>query len=690
MAQNRLASEASPYLLQHADNPVDWYPWGPDALERAKKEDKPILLSIGYSACHWCHVMEHESFEDPDIARKMNELFVNVKVDREERPDLDQIYQLVVQVMGRSGGWPLTVFLTPEQRPFFAGTYFPPTERMGMPGFPRVLEAVADAYRKKRGEVEEQAKELTGAIADATRVADGGDGMSPELLGRAAKKLLARFDARYGGFGNRPKFPNTMALGVLLRHGVRDADATCRENVETGLDRMRAGGIWDHLRGGFHRYSTDERWLVPHFEKMLYDNALLLGLYADGVRVFGKPGYAETAREIVTYLQSEMRDEGGGFYSAQDADSEGHEGKFFVWTPADVEAALEGDARAIEVVRRTFDVSDIGNFEDSGATVLHESKPIERVAAMLDLAPEAALGILKSAKQKMLAYRERRPRPLRDDKILASWNALVISALADAGRALGEPTWVRAAEEAFQALERALLRDGRVGRYVKSGAEPRDRPGFLDDQAYFGNAALDLYEATGDGRYATAARAIADAMVQHHADPLGGFFFTPDDGEALIARTKDAFDHAIPSASAMAAQLCLRVAELCDAPALSKAGARQLELVAGMAATNAFGLAQSVLAIDRAARGATTVVLVGSRSSAETRALADVVFRAYLPERALAYLDPSDPSAFALSPALVEGKSGRPGKTVAYVCRGRACSAPVTEPAELEKLLADG
>jgi uncharacterized protein YyaL (SSP411 family) len=700
--KNHLASASSPYLLQHADNPVDWYPWGPEALGRAKAEDKPILLSIGYAACHWCHVMEHESFEDEATAELMNELFVNVKVDREERPDLDQIYQMVVQLMGRSGGWPLTVFLTPDQRPFFAGTYFPPADRHGMPGFPRVLRAMAEAYREQRGDIFAQAQEITQAIERARGApATGGGEIGPDTLRTAARKLLGRFDDRHGGFGGRPKFPNTMCLDVLLRRGALDGDRVAKESVELALDRMRAGGIWDHLRGGFHRYSTDERWLVPHFEKMLYDNALLLRLYVDGYRVFGKETYASTARELTGYLFAEMRDaaHGGAFFASQDADSEGHEGKFFVFTPADLHAAVAGhdggpsegpptppDQHLEDVAAAYFGIREEGNFEESGATVLSEARPLDRVAATLDLTVAEARAALAEAKQRMLAFRERRERPLRDDKVLASWNGLLIGALAEAGRALGEPTWVEAAAAAFAAVEAGLVKDGRAGRYLKDGLAASDRPGFLDDQAYLGNAALDLYEATGHPRYVVAARGLCRAMVDHHWDPAeGGFYFSPDDGDALIARTKDVFDQAIPSGASMAALLCLRLGALSD-PDLAAFGQKQLEAVAAAALENPFGMGQAVLGLDLLVRGSTDVVVVGSREAAEP--LLAAAHRAYLPCRTVAFVDPGDPLSVASASVLAEGKPSRAGAALAYVCRGRACSAPVSDPAELSRLLA--
>ena len=686
---NRLIHEASPYLLQHAQNPVDWYPWGPEALERAKREDRPILLSIGYAACHWCHVMERESFEDAEIARLMNERFVNVKVDREERPDLDQIYQLVVQLMGRSGGWPLTVFLTPDQRPFFAGTYFPPQDRHGMPGFPRVLEAVHDAYRSRRGEVETQAQDIAQEIGRVGRIPRASGEPGADFLGAAAKKLLARFDDRNGGFGARPKFPNTMNLDVLLRRGALEGDRVAKESVALALDRMRAGGIWDHLRGGFHRYSTDERWLVPHFEKMLYDNALLLRLYADGHRVFGKELYASTARELAAYLFAEMEAPQGAFYASQDADSEGAEGKFFVFTLADLEAALGEKGPLFDVARTYFGITEAGNFEHTGATVLSEVKPLPAVAAILGLPLNEAGALLEAAKVKMLAFREDRPRPSRDDKVLSSWNALLISALADAGRALAEPSWVAAAARAFARIEERLIKDGRVGRFLKDD-QAKGEIGFLDDQSYMANAALDLFEATHEPRYVEIARAITDRMIEHHWDRVeGGFYFTPDDGERLITRTKDAFDQAVPSGLSMAALACLRLGELADEK-YRETGETQAKRLAAAAIDNPFAFGQLVCVVDRMVRGSVDVVIVGPSGDPATRALADAALRAYLPDRNVIVVDPARPETAAAAPLLSEGKPARAGETVAYVCRGRTCSAPVTTPEELSALLAGG
>jgi uncharacterized protein YyaL (SSP411 family) len=680
---NRLARETSPYLQQHAHNPVDWYPWGPEALERAKREDKPILLSIGYSACHWCHVMERESFESEATAKVMNEWFVSVKVDREERPDLDQVYQLVVQLMGRSGGWPLTVFLTPDQRPFFAGTYFPPVDRYGMPGFPKVLQAVWEAYRARPEEVNAQAEEITEAIR---RVATGdvaaGGAIAPDSLSRAAHKLAARFDDEHGGFGQRPKFPNTMCLDVLLR----DGDVP---RVRKALDAMRAGGIWDHLGGGFHRYSTDDRWLVPHFEKMLYDNALLLRIYVDAWRVTREPLYEQTARAIAAYVAREMTSPDGGFYATQDADSEGEEGKFFVWTPAEVDAACAGDAEAARVAKAVFDVTDGGNFEESGATVLSTPEPIEAVAARLSMTREAALAALERGRAKLFAAREKRAKPFRDEKILASWNGLMAGALATAGAALGEPSLVDAAARALGFVERVLVvpeAEGRarVLRHSKDGVIKG--PGFLDDHAFVADAALDLYEATGQVRWIRLARSLADAILAHFLDAGGASFdFTPDDGETILIRPKDPFDHAVPGGASIACRVLLRLGTLADAK-YAEAPTRSVEKLASAALDNPFAMSVTVAAIDRLIRGSTDVVLVGPRGSEALAALAREVHRAWLPDRVVAHVDPADPTTLDAARELGQGKTAQ-SDPVAYVCRGRTCSLPIRSASELAEAL---
>ncbi|GAC1536696.1 MAG: thioredoxin domain-containing protein [Polyangiales bacterium] len=696
--KNRLALEASPYLRQHESNPVDWYPWGPEALERSRREDKPILLSIGYSACHWCHVMAHESFEDAAIAAKMNALFVCVKVDREERPDLDQLYQLTVQLMGRSGGWPLTVFLTPEQKPFFAGTYFPPADRHGMSGFPRVLDAIAEAFTANRGEVETQASELAGAIGRVTQLELRGDGgtasLGPELLERASKAMGKRFDDAHGGFGQKPKFPNTMALDVLLRRSVEGTgDLTCEQRVKRALVSMRQGGIWDHLGGGFHRYSTDERWLVPHFEKMLYDNALLARLYVDAARAYGDPRFAECAHEILRWVAREMTADDGAFFCTQDADSvpEGaaagthpEEGAFFSWTPAQVRAACGEDEEAARVALAHFGVTERGNFEQ-GATVLSEAMPIEEAAQSFGVTADVARAALERARTAMFARREQRPKPFRDEKVLASWNGLMIGACAEVAMATSDPTARAMAERAFTAIEARLIVDGRVGRVSPPpghvGGATRV-PGYLDDHSFLACAALDLYELTQTPRYVEVARALVSTAIAHFADVAGGFFFSADDAEQLIHRGKEPFDQAIPSGQSMMALALLRLHALDGAPELEERARRTLEPLADAASQHPLGLSPTVIALDRLARGSTDVVVVGGADDARTRGLLDAVRRTYVPHRTLASVDPGDPTSAAACPVLAEGKEPK-GHPVAYVCRGRTCSPPVADAAAL-------
>jgi uncharacterized protein YyaL (SSP411 family) len=700
---NRLAHEASPYLRQHAKNPVDWYPWGEEALATAKREDKPILLSVGYSACHWCHVMERESFEDEAIAQRMNDGFVCVKVDREERPDLDQIYQLVVQLLGRTGGWPLTVFLTPEKKPFFGGTYFPPADRHGMPGFPKVLDAVREAYTTRRGEIVEQAGELAQAIAkiNSGELGAGEDGdytPGPDLLERATNRLSERFDDANGGFGARPKFPNTMSLEVLLRRGALEHDQRALARVRRAVDRMRAGGIYDQIGGGFHRYSTDEKWLVPHFEKMLYDNALLMRLYADAHRAMGDRAYAQTVREVGGYVMREMQDARGGYYTAQDADSAGEEGKFFVWTSEEIDEACGDDAEAAHVLRAHFGVTPDGNFEDphahpdtpaEGRTVLSIVRDRAEVAAELALPVAAVDAAIERGRARLFAHREKREKPLRDEKVLASWNGLMIGAMADGGALLDEPVFVASAERAYafvlETLGKEVNGELRLARHA-FGQDVRGQ-GFLDDYAYLADAALTLYQVTGDPKYVANARALADTMARRfHGE--AGFFFTPDDGEELIVRTKDAFDQAIPSATSIACQVMVTLGALTDAKYTQFAGA-DLARIAPAAIANPAGFGHAIGVLHRLVRGNVEIVLVGPRGDARTRALARAAHAAYQPNRLVAWADPGDVAALAAAAVLAEGKPARPEPAV-YVCRDRACSAPVSDAAALERILAGG
>ena len=703
---NRLAKEASPYLVQHGHNPVDWFPWGDEALKRARREDKPILLSIGYSACHWCHVMERESFDNADIAEQMNRDFVCIKVDREERPDLDQVYQLVVQLMGRSGGWPLTVFLTPDQKPFFGGTYFPPVQKFGMPSFPEVLTALSEAYREKKAEVSSQADELTREIARVSGAPEGmpaGIIMARGFLGQLSTDVSRRFDDVHGGFGTRPKFPNPMMLRLLLRVSQAAPEGTsvttpqraaAERRFMLAMDKMQDGGIYDHLGGGFHRYSTDEKWLVPHFEKMLYDNALLLSLYADAVRAFGDASYAETAHETAEYILREMTSPDGAFFATQDADSEGEEGRFFVWDQADLEAAMAGDDVAIEVARIYYGITDEGNFEETGKTVLSRVAPIERLASARGEAVAETEAHLARARAKMLDWRAARPRPFRDEKILTCWNGLMITGMAEAGMALGAPQYVAAAARAMASIRsRAVIVDasGRTTLRRFSLGDKTQGEGYLEDYAYLAEAALTLFDATGDTMYVQFARDLTDEILRSFRDGADetqgvGYFASPAGAEALIVRPKDAHDSAVPSAAATALRVLRSLGVLFgDATPYARIAEVDLLATSGAATRNPQAYGQALLATDELISGGTQIVVVGPKDDARTVALLDTARKAYVVGRTLlSFASPAEGTKVA--PALAAGKAGA-DQPIAYVCSGRACSAPIRDSADLAKAL---
>jgi hypothetical protein len=681
-ARNRLAREVSPYLRQHAHNPVDWYPWGEEALARAREEDKPILLSIGYSACHWCHVMERESFDDEDTAALMNERFVSIKVDREERPDLDQIYQLVVQLMRRSGGWPLTVFLTPSLRPFFGGTYFPPVPRFGMPDFRTVLRSVAEAYRERRDEVDRSADELTDAIAQVTSARAEPVDPPARVAERAAARLADRFDEHHGGFGTRPKFPNTMLLEVMLRAAHRGDEASLAR-VRRALDGMRAGGVYDQLGGGFHRYSTDERWLVPHFEKMLYDNALLAKLYVDAWRATGEARWADTVRETLGYVEREMRAPEGLFYSTQDADSEGVEGKFFVWTPAQLEEVLGPEDAAVAAAH--YGVTDEGNFEDTGATVLHENRSVEAVARQLGRDPEETAEALARARRRLFEAREARVKPFRDEKIIATWNGLMIQAFAEAGAALDEPAWREVAASALDALRRTLWSEERLLRIAKDGEARIDA--FLEDYADVANAALAVHRATLDPDARAFARELVDAALERFWDPdEGGFFFADRDASDLIVRTKDAYDAAVPSGTSSIARALLGLHALTGEARYLERAERTLRAFCAPAMEHPMGFGNMVCALDAYVHGPTEVVVVAREGDPGVEPLLRAVHATYVPDLAVARVEPGS----AAGPGIGEAvrREAKEGRATAYVCRGRTCSPPVTAPEELRAALA--
>jgi uncharacterized protein YyaL (SSP411 family) len=677
-ATNRLILETSPYLLQHAHNPVDWYPWGEEAFSRARAEDRPILLSVGYSACHWCHVMERESFENPAIAALMNQHFVSVKVDREERPDVDDVYMKAVQVLTGHGGWPMTVFLTPDLKPFYGGTYFPPVDRHGLPGFPRVLEAVARAYHERPDDITRSAGQILDRLAGLEMVGDsGGAPLDPELPQRAAEALLRHVDQNQGGLGGAPKFPHPAVFQLFLRRHRVTRDPALLEVVTLTADRMAAGGIYDHVGGGFHRYSVDARWLVPHFEKMLYDNAQIPRLYLEGHQVTGNGDWRRVVEETLDYVIVGLGHPDGGFYSATDADSEGEEGRYFVWRRDEVEKLVE--PRDLDLVCRYWDVSEGGNFE--GHNILHATITAEQAARLFGRSPEEVRAAIDRARARLLQARSSRVPPLRDEKILTSWNALMIGTLAEAGRVLREARFVAAAARAAEFVWEQM-RDG--GRLLHGWARGRAKQGaFLDDHANLASALVDLYEATGERRHLERARELVAALDARFRDIQGGaYFFTAHDEERLIARSKSGADSSVPSGNAVAAHALLRLHHLTgDATCLERAE-EILRVYQGEAGRNPFGYATYLQALELYSEGPTEVIVVADDAGA-AKTFWDAVARVYLPHRTLVAATPGDP--MPLAPAKDRPAVG--GRPTAYVCRHFTCSAPVTTPEELGRLL---
>jgi uncharacterized protein len=675
---NRLADETSPYLLQHAHNPVDWYPWGDEAFARARAEAKPVLLSIGYSACHWCHVMERESFENADIAALMNDRFVNIKVDREERPDVDDVYMRAVQLMIGRGGWPLTVFLTPDRRPFHGGTYFPPVDRHGMPGFPRVLEAVSRAFHDQPDDVAKAVSKLVSGVQRSEEAAPTDVALDPTLPRRAAEGMLRHVDTLHGGLGEAPKFPHTRAFQLLLRQWRVTQRQDLLDAVVLTCRRMADGGIYDQIGGGFHRYSVDARWLVPHFEKMLYDNAEIPRLYLELFQATGDPAHRRIVEETLDYLLREMRHADGGFYSATDADSEGEEGKFFVWTPAEIAAVV--DPADVDLVCRYWDVSDEGNFE--GTSIAHVTLTMDQVAKLFRRSPEDAARAIATARARLFEARSRRVPPACDDKILTSWNALLIGTLAEAGRVLDVSRYVAAAVAAGDFLWDQVRRDGRLLHGWTKGRARQDA--FLDDHAFLAAALLDLYEATGDGRHLARARELVDVLdARFHDDAGGGYFYTSHDAEALIVRTKSGSDGSIPSGNAVAAVALLRLHAITGEERLRTRAEEILRLYQGAAVENPFGYTTWLEALERWAEGATEVVIVGDSNLPATKALWDAVATRWIPHRTLVRVEAGATDV----PAVARDRPAAGGRATAYVCRNFACSRPVHTPEDLLELL---
>ena len=651
---NRLAEETSPYLQQHKDNPVDWYPWGDEAFARAREEGKPVLLSVGYAACHWCHVMAHESFEDPETAEVMNRHFVNVKVDREERPDVDAVYMEAVQAMSGHGGWPMTVWLTPDGHPFYGGTYYPKTPRMGMPGFVQLCEGIAEAWRERRDEVVAKAGQLTDLLSESGRFAPAGaDLPGLDAADRAASQLAERFDPQWGGFGRAPKFPQPDLCELLLRAHRRTGESAPLSLVTTSLDAMASGGIYDHVGGGFHRYSVDREWLVPHFEKMLYDQALLARAYLHAWQVTGEARHLQVASETIDYVRRDLRDPGGGFYSSEDADSEGVEGRFYVWSRADVDEI--GGPAAVE----WYGVTEGGNFE--GSSILH--RPVRG-----DLLRPADV---ERARQALLERREERVRPGLDDKVLTEWNGLMVATLAEAAAATGRRDWLDDARAAADFLLSSLRRED--GRWLRSWQGGRaNHLAFAADYAALVGAFTRLAEATGEARWVAEARGVADGLLYLFWDEdAGGLFTAGSDAEQLITRAKDVLDNVIPSANGSAAVALVRLAALTGEERHRERAEGIVRLVADPLSRHPTAFAHLLGAVELLHAPVTEVAVVGARPD-----LVEAVQRHFLPNAVLAWGEPYPSPLF-------EGRQDG----LAYVCRNYACQRPTGDVEELVRQL---
>ena len=671
--RNRLADETSPYLQQHAYNPVDWFPWGDEAIARARELNKPIFLSIGYSACHWCHVMEHESFENDDIAAVMNEHYVCIKVDREERPDLDQIYMNAVQLLTGRGGWPMSVFLTPDLHPFYGGTYWPPHARMGMPGFLDILLGVNEAWVEKRDRVDAQAAELTNAVAQASGIRVEPTQLDVSLLTNAERDLLRSADRTHGGFGGTPKFPHPMDLRVLLRTWQRFGNSDALNVVTQTLDLMSRGGIYDQLGGGFHRYSTDVRWLAPHFEKMLYDNALLTPAYIEAYQATGNEDYARVARETLDYVLREMTQPEGGFYSTQDSDSEGEEGKFFVWYEDEVMELLGPDDG--QLFCYCYDVTSEGNWE--GKCILNRPQPHAQAAQVLDQTPEELEEVLARGRAKLLEARSTRIAPGRDDKVLTSWNGLMIAAMARASTVLDELRYAAAASEAAAFILNNMREEG--GRLLHSFKDGRARfNAYLDDYACLIDGLVELCQATGEGHWLTSAIALAERLFEQFADTqAGGFFYTSSDHEELITRAKDCQDNATPSGNGMAAYALLRLARIAARPNIEQKAVATLKALSGQMEQLALASGQSLLALDWLLGPSYEFVLCDGDDASANRTAQRLLADKRLPNHVL-ILRPSVAVVEESSPLqpLLEGRQAVDGQPTLYICEHGTCRVP--------------
>ncbi len=678
--QNRLIHETSPYLLQHANNPVDWHPWGEEAFGIARDRNVPILLSVGYSACHWCHVMERESFENDEIAALMNELYVCIKVDREERPDVDSIYMSAVQQMTGQGGWPMTVMLTPAGEPFYGGTYFPPADRGGMPGFPRVLQAMSDVYRDNRNEAQKVATQLVERIRQIVTPAEDEEELNLGLLDAAAIAVNDQVDDVHGGVGAAPKFPQPMIWEFMLRRHARNGSASAMGAIELALDGMARGGIYDQVGGGFHRYSTDQTWLVPHFEKMLYDNALLVKLYLHAYQVTGKREHHRIVEETLDYVRREMTSPEGGFYSAQDADSEGVEGKYFVWSPEEIVDVLDEDRARL--VNRLYGVTAEGNFE--GKTILHEAMPRDALADELGLSRERLDADVADSKRKLLEARRQRVAPLRDDKVLTEWNGLMLRAFAEAGAVLSSPEYVDIARTNASFLLGSMRENGRLMRTYKNGVAKL--LGYLADYASLIDGLIALHEADLDPRWLTEAVALTGEMLALFWDDASGQFYdTGTDHEQLVVRPRDAVDNALPSGVSMATDVMLRLAVVTGNREYETKAVASLRSASYLMSYHPTAVGHWLCVLDFHLSRPKEIAIIGRQEADDTRKLAETVFGVYLPNRVLVSADPD--VAERLESPLTSDRPMVDNKAAAYVCENYICHLPVTDPNRLARQL---
>jgi len=677
---NRLVNETSPYLLQHAHNPVDWYPWGGEALNHAKKEDKPILLSIGYSSCHWCHVMEKESFENEAIAKTMNEKFVCIKVDREERPDLDEVYMNAVQVMTGGGGWPMTVFLTPDLVPFHAGTYFPPEDRGDMPGFSKILVVISEYYRSHRGEVQKVEAQMKDALRQITEMVPSRGELGDKILTHAFQTSVSQFDPTHGGFGRAPKFPSSMTLSFLLRYWKKTGAKEAREMVEVTLDKMADGGIYDHLGGGFHRYSVDERWLIPHFEKMLYDNALLSRTYVEAYQVTLKERYRRVGEEILQYVLREMKSPGGGFYSTEDADSEGEEGKYYVWSRDQIKGVL-GKEKGTPFCAH-YGVTPNGNFE-GGLSVLHIASPLDKVSELYGISVPDLEKLLQAGRKELFAEREKRVRPGRDEKILASWNGLMISGFVDGFKVTGNEKYFEGAKDAARFILQKMTREGHLMRVFREGR--CHTKGYSEDYAFFIQALIDLYEATFEIDWLKQAEDLNGRMIRQFWDEKnGGFFFAGKENESLIAQSKSPYDNAIPSSNAVAVFNLIRLGYLTGQESLKKKAEEILHLFHNFLSEHPAGFSQMLSGLSFFL-GPEEIGVIGSKNDPRTKSMLREIYLAYLPNRVLSLKDPQEKVKENWFPFLKE--KGTVEASTTFVCKGFTCLPPVKDEKELKKIL---